>query len=161
MSTDVTMENARKPLHEILAMEEGAQADALRAFMDMHDTILVKVNSGKSMKVKLAGRELNIMPRGLRVSPRLGAQLLRGWGYRGKYWARERNTGLRKIDIPHLPPETKARYAWYLRDVNLDDFDPREDYLIHVPDDDLLDELNDLANQIEAAEAEQTAAAKK
>jgi hypothetical protein len=120
------------------------------------DTVLIKTNSGSRMDVDMNGKTLHVMPKGLRVSRRLAIRLLIDYGYRGKYWARERSTGLRKIDVAKLAEETKRRFEWYIPGMDFSNFNPAEDFLIHVPDTNLateLDELSELANMIEQEQA--------
>lgn len=143
-------QDAELPLHEILALEEGRQAQALEQFMDTNDTVLLKTSGGSPMKIRLHGKDITISNRGFRCSPRLATQIIRGWGYRGKYWARERNTGMRQVDMAHLPNESKERMKWYLKDVDFDNLKPREDYIIHVPDAGILDELQQLEAEFAA-----------
>ena len=150
-------QDAALPLHEILALEEGRQALALERFMELNDTVLLKTSSGSPMKVKLLGKDVTISNRGFRCSPRLAVQLLRGWGYRGKYWGRNRDTGLRQIDLAHLPEESKARMKWYVKDLDFDNFKPREDYLIHAPDENLMDELEKLEAEFHSMREDEAA----
>lgn len=147
---------ANMPLHEILQLDEGPQTEALMQFYQdidpANDTLLLKTKSGKRMDVRVGDKTLHIMPRGLKVSKRLAVRLLLDYGYHGKYWARERATGIRKIDLPRLPEDTKDRIKWYHPDINFDKFDPNEDYLIHVPAVDAAQELEDLLAEAEAEE---------
>lgn len=145
---------AEMPLHEILQLDEGAQTDALMQFYEegqtdpSKDTVLIKTNSGAAMHIPMGkGQKISIMPKGRRVSRRLAVRLLREYGYRGKYWGRERTTGIRKIDLPRVPQETRERIQWYNPDVNFDKFEPNMDYLIHVPDTGLAEELEELAQE--------------
>lgn len=152
---------ASLPLHEILQLEEGPQTEALLAFYEEgqldpeKDTVLLKTHSGAAMSIPISGgRKLNIMPRGRRVSRRLAVRLLREYGYRGKYWSRDRTTGLRKIDLAHLPEPTKERIQWYHPNVDFDNFNPSMDYLIHVPDAPEEDELDALLDTDEVTTGE-------
>lgn len=146
----------RMPLHEILTLPEGPQTDALRWFMDNPaiDTVLIKSNSGSRMTVKMGGKTLNIMPKGLRVSKRMAINLLLAYGYRGKYQGRERYTGLRKIDIQRMPDETKERVNFYNPEpIDWKNFNPSEDYLVQASTVDELDELGELIAAQEAQDA--------
>lgn len=136
------------PLHEILALPEGPQTEALQHFYANSDPnnelVLIKTNSGKRMDVMLNGHKFTIMGKGRRVSRRQAVRLLLDYGYQGKYWGRERTTGIRKIDLPRVTEEERERIQWYNPDIDFKSFNPNEDFLIHVPgaqDDEVEDEI--------------------
>jgi hypothetical protein len=136
------------PLHEILALAEGPQTEALMEFYantdPNSDSVNIRTASGKQMVTYINGQKYVIPAgRGRSVSRRLAVRLLLDYGRNGKYWARERNTGIRKIDLPRVPEETRERIQWYTPEVDFKNFNPSEDYLIHHQNSELTEELEE------------------
>lgn len=134
-------------LQDILASEEPYRTHWVQEFLEEYDykhggTVKLQMKSGRGKKVMMDnGEVINIVPRGTTVAREAALQILLDYGYAGTYHGIDRATGVSESAWRAMHPETKKTFEGY-------EFNFNNDYVIHVPWNDLPPALADALQEV-------------